>query len=169
MRPEPQAIRLESVADGAASGAALDASLGDVRRLFLAYADSLGFSLCFQGFDAELAALPGGYAPPSGVLLLARRGDGEAVGCGALRRLGEGVCEMKRLYVAPEARGLGVGRRIAEALVGEARRLGYATMRLDTVASMAEARALYASLGFVETPPYCANPQPDVRYLALTL
>ena len=162
-------IRLETVAGSDTSSAALEASLGDVRRLFVAYAASLGFSLCFQGFDAELAALPGAYAPPSGVLLLARRSDGEAVGCGALRRLDEHTCEMKRLYVTPEGRGAGVGRRIAEALVAEARRLGYATMRLDTVASMAEARALYASLGFVETPPYCANPQPDVRYLALAL
>jgi GNAT superfamily N-acetyltransferase len=124
--------------------AASDDELALFHELFLEYGASLGFELCFQDFDRELAALPGDYAPPSGALLLAREGD-EAAGCVALRRLEAGICEMKRLYVRPAFRGKGVGRKLAEAAVAEARRLGYERMRLDTVPAMKEAASLYLS------------------------
>lgn len=149
--------------------AATERDLGAARALFRAYAASLDFDLCFQDFEDELAALPGAYAPPEGALLLAER-DGEVAGCVALRPLkdtsAEGrVCEMKRLYVRPAHRGCGAGRALAEAIVDVGRARGYAVMRLDTVASMEVARALYASLGFAETAPYYANPLPDVVYM----
>ncbi len=140
-----------------------------VRALFLEYADSLGFSLCFQSFDKELAELPGDYAPPEGRLLLAVRG-GRAEGCVALHKIGDGVCEMKRLYLRPELRGSGAGRALAEHIIAEARTIGYRTMRLDTVAgTMDSAIALYRRLGFREIAPYRTNPVPGALYMELTL
>lgn len=134
-----------------------------VRRLFLEYADSLGFSLCFQGFDEELAALPGCYAEPQGCILIAEA-NGAAVATVGLRPLGNGICEMKRLYVQPASRGQGLGTRLAQAILDEAERRGYNAMRLDTHESMQAAIALYQSLGFTQISPYYANPLSGVHY-----
>ncbi len=145
------------------------ARIEQVRELFLEYAHSLGFSLCFQGFDKELAALPGDYAPPDGRLLLAEV-DGQAAGCGALHRLDTNNCEIKRLYVRPQFRGQRLGRILTERLIAEARALGYEAMRLDTIADkMREAVELYHRLGFREIAPYRENPIPSALYLELTL
>jgi putative acetyltransferase len=146
-------------------------SPGDIeqaRELFLEYADSLGFSLCFQGFDREVASLPGDYAPPNGRLLLAV--DGERIaGCVALRKLDEGVCEMKRHYVRPAYRGTGAGRVLARRIVEEAWQIGYTHMRLGTLPVMQAAIALYRSLGFVEIRPYRHNPIECALYMELEL
>lgn len=141
--------------------------LAHVRALFLEYARSLNFSLCFQGFDEELAALPGKYAPPQGELLLARVG-GAVAGAVGLRPLGDGICEMKRLYVRPEFRRTGAGRRLAERIVAVGRERGYRAMRLDTLASMDAARTLYGSLGFHEIPSYYDNPLCGALYYEKT-
>ena len=143
-------------------------SIGAARALFREYAASLGFDLAFQDFDRELASLPGGYAPPEGCLLLARCG-GRPAGCVGLRKLADGVCEMKRLYVCPEGRGLGIGKQIAMRLIHEGIRLGYSTMVLDTLNRLEAAIHLYESLGFVRTDPYYDNPLPDVVYWKLDL
>jgi GNAT superfamily N-acetyltransferase len=140
-----------------------------VRVLFREYAASLGIDLCFQNFEQELADLPGRYAPPSGCLLLATAGD-EPVGCVALKQIAEGVCEMKRLYVRGRHRGTGLGRRLAERVIREARGLGHQEIRLDTVPSvMGSAVALYRSLGFRDIPAYCLNPVPGALFMELRL
>jgi putative acetyltransferase len=145
------------------------AQIAQVRELFLEYANSLGFSLCFQGFDKELAALPGDYAPPDGRLLLAEF-EGQIAGCGALHRLDGGHCEIKRLYVRSQFRGHRIGRLLTERLIAEARAIGYRAMRLDTIADkMADAVALYKRLGFREIAPYRENPIASALYMELTL
>ena len=150
------------------------AEIAVARALFEEYGASLGFDLCFQNFSAEMAGLPGDYAPPRGALLLAVDADadseaGRYLGCVALRPLEGEVCEMKRLYLKPAARGRGAGRLLAEAIVAEGRRLGYRSMRLDTLPAMGRAIALYEALGFRDIPPYRANPIPGARYLELDL
>jgi GNAT superfamily N-acetyltransferase len=142
--------------------------LDTVRELMRAYGDSLPFDLDFQGFDRELAELPGDYAPPRGALLVAHLRE-QIGGCVALRPFDDTTCEMKRLFVASEARGAGVGRLLAEAIIGEGRRLGYAAMRLDTTPGMETAQALYAQLGFREIPAYRHNPVDGTRFLELDL
>jgi putative acetyltransferase len=134
------------------------------RNLFREYEQSLDTDLCFQGFEGELAELPGAYAPPRGRLLLAREGEILA-GCGALRPLSEETCEMKRLYVRDEFRGHGVGKLLAETLIAEARSIGYEAMRLDTLPSMTAAIPLYRALGFREIPPYTVNPVPGALFM----
>ncbi len=141
-----------------------------VRQLFTDYIDSLGVDLSFQDVDGELAGLPGQYASPRGTILLARDGAGTAVGVVALRpRPSPGACEIKRLYVRPDARQQNVGRRLAEAIVGAAKTTGYTRALLDTLPSMQAAQRLYASLGFRPTEPYYPNPVPGTVYLALDL
>ena len=143
--------------------------LAQVRRLFRAYADWLAVDLCFQGFERELADLPGAYAPPGGRLLVAKVA-GDVIGCVALRPLESGICEMKRLWVEPGLAGHGIGRALAEAIVEAARRIGYERMRLDTIPErMPAAQHLYAALGFREIPAYYHNPLPGVVMLELTL
>ena len=142
--------------------------VASVRGLFVEYRESLGVDLCFQDFDRELAELPGDYVAPGGCLLAAKD-MGEVVACVALRRLDAKTCEMKRLYVRPSHRGLGLGRAMAEAVIAEARRIGYERMRLDTLPSMAEAAMLYERLGFSEIEPYTTNPVPGARFLQLEL
>jgi putative acetyltransferase len=140
-----------------------------VRELFLEYAQSLGFSLCFQSFDKELAELPGKYAPPAGRLFLAEF-EGQAAGCGALHKLEDGICEMKRLYLRPQFRGKGLGRTLTDHIISEARAIGYRAMRLDTVeTAMKDAVALYRRMGFREIQPYCDNPIASALYMELDL
>jgi ribosomal protein S18 acetylase RimI-like enzyme len=150
----------------AASG---EADLALARTLFREYAATLGFALDFQGFEEELAGLPGDYAEPRGTIVLAFAGD-EAVGCVALRPLDEpGACEMKRMYVRPQARGRGLGRKLGERVLADARARGYRVMRLDTIDTMLPATALYRDLGFRTTPPYRFNPIPGALYFEAEL
>jgi GNAT superfamily N-acetyltransferase len=146
------------------------ADISAVRMLFEAYAASLPIDLGYQAFADELAGLPGKYAPPCGALLLARDENGTPLGCVALRPLADaGCCEMKRLYLRPAARRHGLGRALAEAVIGAARRIGYDELRLDTLGSMPEARKLYEQLGFRPIAPYYAPTPPGTVFLSLGL
>lgn len=139
------------------------------RAMIEEYAESLGVDLCFQGFAEEMDRIAEEYAPPRGALLLARD-DAAVLGCVGLRPFGDaGDCEMKRMYVPPAGRGRGVGRRLADAIVAEARKAGYTRMLLDTLPQLQAARALYVSMGFREIPPYRHNPVPGALYFALDL
>lgn len=143
--------------------------LDQARQLCREYAENLGINLCFQNFEQELAELPGRYAPPLGRLLLALS-DEKLVGCIALRKIDEGVCEMKRLYVRPDFRGQGIGRQLTARLIAEAREIGYTKMRLDTLPSqMSEAVAVYRSIGFKEIEAYYHNPIAGALYMELAL
>ena len=144
------------------------ADVATARALFEEYQKSLGFSLCFQNFDAELAGLPGAYAPPSGRLLLAFEGDVPA-GCVAIRKIEEGICELKRLWVRPAFRGTALGRRLVVDVLREAREMGYGRVRLDTLPSMTAAQALYLSLGFLDIPPYNDHPIVGTRFMEAIL
>lgn len=143
-------------------------ALAEASRLFRDYAASLEFGLDFQDFDGEVAGLPGEYAPSGGRLLLARHA-GRTAGCVALRPFEPGICEMKRLFVVEECRGLGVGRALAAAVIAAAREAGYEKMRLDTTARMTAANTLYRRLGFRPIPAYRHNPLPDARFWELKL
>jgi GNAT superfamily N-acetyltransferase len=138
------------------------------RILFAQYADSLSFDLDFQGFSEELDTLPGEYAPPAGCILLAVV-SGRFIGCVALRAIDASTCEMKRLFVVPKYRQKGAGKNLALAVIDEAQKLGYSKMRLDTVASMKTANALYASLGFKPIEAYTYNPLEGAAYYELAL
>ena len=155
-----EGVELIEIRDGA--------DLHVIQELFLEYARSLDFDLCFQNFDEELRSLPGRYAPPAGRLILCRL-DGAPAGCVALKPLGSGICEMKRLFVRPEFRARRLGLQLAQHIIQEARQIGYQAMRLDTIASMERAISLYRSLGFKEIPAYYHNPIPDAVYLELLL
>ncbi len=139
-----------------------------VRELFREYQAQVGIDLCFQGFAAEVVGLPGDYAPPTGRLFLATQ-DGKPLGCVALRKLDAIRCEMKRLFVRPEARGLRLGRALVDRVIAEAHAIGYEEIVLDTLPSMVEAQRMYERLGFRDIPPYRENPVPGARYLAKRL
>ena len=142
--------------------------LTSIRELFLEYAESLGFSLCFQNFDKELANLPGDYSPPDGRLILALD-ENKPIGCVALRKLEKDICEMKRLYIKPEMRGIGLGEQLVRTVIDEAVKIGYMKMRLDTVPKMKEAIDLYSKIGFKEVGPYRENPIEGAMYMEMDL
>ena len=150
-----------------------DTAISQVRALFREYSTLNGVEVCLQDFEAEVTSLPGFYGRPAGRLLLALQdgpaGDGAPIGCVALRKLEEGICEMKRLYVRPGFRNAGAGRALVESLIAEARAMGYEKMRLDTLPIMREAQALYRNLGFVEIPPYSKNRPANALYFELAL
>ncbi len=157
------------VKDLAFSQAESPPQIAQARELFLEYAQSLGFSLCFQNFDKELAELPGDYAPPEGRLFLAEY-EGQLAGCVALHKLEPQICEMKRLYLRLQFRGTGLGRVLADRIIAEARQIGYQRMRLDTVEPvMKDAVAMYRKIGFREIAPYRANPIAGAMYMELQL
>lgn len=142
-----------------------EAEIEEAKAIFREYEQWLGLSLCFQSFEEELASLPGFYSPPEGRLYLARI-DGETVGCIGLRRLSDGICEMKRLYLREAARGKGVGQALIEKVIADAREIGYAKMRLDTFPpKMGKAVSLYESHGFYEIEPYYENPHGDTLFM----
>lgn len=144
------------------------AQIDEVRRLFREYERFLDVDLCFQSFEEELAGLPGKYGRPDGVLLMAMDGR-QAAGCVALRKIEDGICEMKRLYLRPQYRGRGLGRLLAERIVSEAAALGYGIMRLDTLDKLKEGMGLYGAMGFRRREPYYGNPLPGVVYWELDL
>lgn len=151
-----------------------ESDLKDTIDLFYAYAGSLGIDLAFQNFDAEMSGMPGKYAPPAGELLLARDNTGLPIGCVGLRPLpttrdDSKVCEMKRLYVAPSGRGMGVGKALAVAIMATAGKLGYTEIRLDTLPTMVTALKMYRSFGFEDIPPYYETPLEGTHFLALRL
>lgn len=137
--------------------------LEEIKNLFREYAQFLEISLDFQDFESELAKLPAKYAEPEGAILLAKV-DAKPAACVALWKLEDGICEMKRLYVKPEFQGLGIGKKMALAIIEEAKAKGYKTMKLDTLKRLQSANYLYAALGFIETKPYNFNPESDVAY-----
>ena len=143
--------------------------ISDARKLFTEYAMSLKFDLCFQGFEDEISTLPGKYSSPGGFILLAEH-EGKIAGCIALRKLENNICEMKRLYVRPEFRGLGIGKMLCDELISRAKDIGYTKMRLDTIKEqMKDAIRLYVSYGFYEIESYYHNPQEGVVYMELNL
>jgi ribosomal protein S18 acetylase RimI-like enzyme len=143
--------------------------LQHVRELFAEYVEWLGINLCFQNYEKELAELPGDYAPPTGRLLIAYQ-DKEVAGCIALRSLGDGVCEMKRLYVRPGFRGERLGWKLVELVLDEARKIGYERIRLDTLpGKMDRAIAMYRTLGFKDIDPYYHNPVTGAAFMELVL
>lgn len=145
------------------------AHINESKTLFLEYSNWLGELFCFQGFDEELAALPGKYAPPEGRLYLVIS-RGAPAGCIAMRKIADGICEMKRLYLRPGARGLGIGKKLVELVISDAKNIGYNKMRLDTLPDkMKEAQKLYKSTGFYEIKPYYNNPIEGVVYMELEL
>ena len=148
--------------------AADEASVAEARVLFREYVAGLGVDLCFQNFEAELAGLPGDYAPPDGTLVLALV-DGALAGCVAAHRWDADVCEMKRLYVRDAFRGTGCGVALVQHVIGWARAKGFRRVVLDTLPSMGDAQRMYARFGFREIEPYRPNPVPGARYLALDL
>jgi len=148
--------------------AATDGEIAAARALIEEYAASLEIDLGFQGFGEEIARFPGGYSPPDGTVLVAWEGD-EPAGVVALRRYGGSICEMKRLYVRPNHRGKGLGRKLSEEVIAAARRLGYTKMRLDTLPTMDAAIGLYRALGFRDIPAYRFNPVAGAHYMELEL
>ena len=158
---EPSRIRIAAAED--------PGDMDAVRALFVEYQDSIGVDLCFQGFEQEVKGLPGPYAPPGGCLLLARDGDDLAGVVGMWPLDGHGASEMKRLYVRPPWRGIGLGRRLAEAAVEAARKAGHRSICLDTLEFMTEARSLYKDMGFAEIPAYYDNPLEGVVYMERSL
>ena len=179
MKLDANDVRISSVSSASSATSALKdlffvqaespEQIAQARELFLEYAQSLGFSLCFQNFDQELATLPGDYAPPNGRLLLVEY-QNQLAGCVALHKLQDGICEMKRLYLRPQFRGKGLGRVLAARIIAEARQLGYERMRLDTVEPvMKDAVAMYRRIGFSEIAPYCSNPIAGALYMELVL
>ncbi|RFS13900.1 GNAT family N-acetyltransferase [Emticicia sp. C21] len=137
--------------------------LEEIKALFREYEKFLGVSLCFQNFEEELAKLPAKYAEPEGAIFLAKV-EGKSAGCIALWKLEEGVCEMKRLYVKPDFQGLGLGKKLAQIVIAEAKEKGYKKMKLDTLRRLASANHLYKALQFTETTSYNYNPEDDVAY-----
>jgi ribosomal protein S18 acetylase RimI-like enzyme len=150
--------------------AATEGDLQEIATLFRAYVGSLGLDLGYQNFEVELASLPGNYASPKGLLLIARNTKGESIGCIGLRPLAEeGVCEMKRLYVSPSGRGLGLGKALVNLVLVEAKKIGYHEIRLDTLPNMAEAMSMYKKVGFVEIPAYYETPSDENIFMSLKL